>query len=259
MAAKIGVLDSGVGGLSVLTEIHRLLPAHSTIYFADQLHVPYGPRDLAEIDGFVDPIVQFLLRQEAHVIVLACHAASAASLYALRQRYPQTPFVGIEPAIKPAVKATRSGVVGVLTTLATANGQLYRALLERYADRARIMTQLAPELVRLVEEGNGESEAAQRALEHSLRPLLDAGADHIVLACTHFPFLKDRIQAIAGARVVVVDPGSAIARQVERVWSQPVSDIPAKHIYYTSGDPAAFRRALANLIGVDASAIHVRL
>ncbi|HRF96329.1 MAG TPA: glutamate racemase, partial [Aggregatilineales bacterium] len=113
MNGKIGVFDSGVGGLSVLREIHRLLPNIPTVYFADQKHVPYGPRPHAQIYGFVRQVVEFLIEQGAEVIVLACHAGSAASLYPLREAYPHIPFVGIEPAVKPASIATKSGVIGV--------------------------------------------------------------------------------------------------------------------------------------------------
>ena len=121
----------GVGGLSVLREIHRLLPEIPTLYYADQAHIPYGPRSADEIREYVKAITEFLIGQGAGVIVIACHAASAASLQPLRQQYPDVPFVGMEPAVKPAAEATRSGVVGVLTTQATADGALYRRVLAR--------------------------------------------------------------------------------------------------------------------------------
>jgi glutamate racemase len=133
MSPKIGVFDSGLGGLSVLREIHRLLPNHPTLYFADQGHMPYGPRDPAEIHTFSRGITQFLLDRDAAVIVIACHSASANSLEKLRVEFPQVPFVGVEPAIKPAASASKSGVVGVLTTKATAEGPLYHRVLERFA------------------------------------------------------------------------------------------------------------------------------
>ncbi|MCC6802512.1 MAG: aspartate/glutamate racemase family protein, partial [Anaerolineae bacterium] len=143
----MGVLDSGVGGLSVLREIHRLLPGVPTFYFADQAHIPYGPRSADEIRGYVESIADFLIGQGAAVIVMACHSASAASLTDLRARNPHIPIVGMEPAVKPAAEATRSGVIGVLTTQATANGALYKRVVARFAANVRVITQVAPELV----------------------------------------------------------------------------------------------------------------
>ncbi len=248
----VGVLDSGVGGLSVLREIHRLLPDISTIYFADQGHLPYGPRPAGEIRRFVDAIADFLIRQGASVIVIACNAASAASLHDLRARHPEVPFVGMEPAVKPAAEATQTGVIGVLTTQATANGDLYRRVLERYASRARVITQVAPELVTLVEQGRGDAPESQPIIQGYLQPMLDAKADQIVLACTHFPFLADAIRALAG--VTLIDPSVAVARQAARVL--PPQILPADHaiaprnVYFTSGDPAAFRLMLRQLTGV---------
>ena len=247
---RIGVLDSGVGGLSVLREIHRLLPNYPTIYFADQAHIPYGTRSPAEIAGFVEQIAEFLIERGARVIVLACNAASAASLLDLRARHPAIPFVGMEPAVKPAVEATRTGAIGVLTTRATANGELYRRVLERYAAGVRVITQVAPELVMMVEAGTRDEDGSQAILRGAVQPMLDAGADQIVLACTHFPFLKERLEAIAG--INLVDPSAAVARQVARVLPPDAAPSSAENLYFTSGSAEAFRAMLRRLIGVDA-------
>lgn len=255
MSTSIGVLDSGVGGLSVLQHIHRLLPDNPTLYFADQQHVPYGPRPAHEIDAYVTAIARFLLGQGARVIVVACHAASAASLYHLRASYPDVPFVGIEPAVKPAAASTRSGVVGVLTTQATADGQLYRQVLERFAVGVQVLTRPAPDLVQIVEQGNQQTAAGRAALRRHVAALTAAGADQIVLACTHFPFLADEIRALAGPGVTLVDPGPAVARRVAQVLPCPVADngavaaTDASHHYYTSGDPVHFGELLALLLG----------
>lgn len=251
---KIGVLDSGVGGLSVLREIHRILPQHSTIYYADQAHVPYGTRPHAEIDCFVDSITRFLLGQGVDVVVLACHAASAASLQILRGRYPQVPFVGLEPAIKPAVLNTRSGVVGVLTTQATADGALYRRLLQRYGGTAQIITQAAPELVTLVESGQTTGAAIRPVVAYYVEPLLRAGVDQIVLACTHFPFLAEVIRDVAGDTALLVDPGAAVARQVQRVLPDSADAQPPSHRYLTSADADTFSRIASALIGDEIAA-----
>jgi glutamate racemase len=250
--ARIGVLDSGVGCLSVLREIHRLLPDHPTLYFADQFHLPYGPRDPQQISTFVEAIARFLIARGAAMIVIACNAASAASLYNVRAQYPRIPFVGMEPAVKPAVEATRTGVIGVLTTQATAEGMLYKQVLERYAANTRVMTQIAPELVRVAEDNSQHTPTGRELIRQHIQPLIEAGADQIALACTHFPFLTDVIQEIAGPAVCLFDPGPAIARQTARVWPEEVAVTPGQHVYYTSGSSEHFRRMLRTLIGVDA-------
>ena len=256
-AAKIGLLDSGLGGLSVLGEIHRLLPDCSTIYVADQAHLPYGPRPPSEIDGFVDGIVRFLLADGARIVVLACHAASAASLESLRRRYPDVPFVGIEPAVKPAVEQTRGGVIGVLTTQATADGPLYRRVLDRFATDVRVMTRVSPDLVELVESGDWESDAGRDVVRRAIEPMLDAGADHVVLACTHFSFLESLIVEAAGPNVRLVDPGPAVARQTARLWQPDCEPLPT-HRYLTSGSPPRFAEMLDRLLGLQAAVEQAR-
>ncbi len=244
--AFVGVLDSGVGGLSVLREIHRLLPDTPTLYYADQAHLPYGTRTAAEICRFVEAIADFLIGQGAALIVLACHSASAAALEHLRKRYPEIPIVGIEPAVKPAAEATHSGVIGVLTTQATADGALYRRVVARYAAHVRVITGVSPELVTMVEQGSPDEALLRRCIE----PMLAAGADQIVLACTHFPFLKAQIAQITD--VTLVDPGAAVARQVRRVLPPSVHSQASINRYYTSGSPEQLHAMLKGLIGVDA-------
>lgn len=256
--AKIGVLDSGVGGLSVLREIHRLMPSHPTLYFADQSHLPYGPRDAAQISVFVTTIAQFLICQGAAMIVIACNAASAASLHGVRAQHPRVPFVGMEPALKPAAEATRTGVIGVLTTRATAEGTLYRQVLERYAANVRVITQIAPELVRIVEDNSKNTAESREIMRSYVQPFADAGADQIALACTHFPFMADAIQEIVGPDVDLIDPGPAIARQTARVWPPDVQVARDAHVYYTSGSPDTLRQMLRALIGVDSPVSGVR-
>lgn len=251
MNGKIGVFDSGVGGLSVLREIHRLYPHIPTIYVADQKNVPYGSKNHAEILSFVRPIVDFFIQQGAEVIVLACHAASAAALYPLRDLYPDVPFVGIEPAVKPAVNASKTGVIGVLTTQATADGVLYRKVLSQFAGHAQVITQIAPHLVTLVESGTFATEAGRRIIRDYIQPLLAQNIDQLVLACTHFPFLADEIRHIIGDSVTLVDPGLPVAKQVGRVLPKNFVPDAASHTYFTTGDVTAFQQALHLLIGVD--------
>jgi glutamate racemase len=236
----------------VLRDIHRLLPDHPTLYFADQFHLPYGPRDSAQISTFVEAIARFLIQRGAAIIVIACNAASAGGLYHLREQYPGIPIVGIEPAVKPAAEATQTGVIGVLTTQATAEGEPYRRVLERYASQVRVITQVAPELVRMAEENNQHTPANREIIRQYVQPLLDAGADQIALACTHFPFLADTIQEIAGSGVSLIDPGPAIARQAARVWPPSLPTISGENTYFTSGSSEQFRVMLRTLIAVDA-------
>lgn len=233
---KIGVFDSGIGGFSVLREIHRLLPAHPTIYVADQINLPYGSRPAAEIQAFSDRITRFLVAHGSVIIVIACNTASAASLEYLRTHYPNIAFVGMEPAIKPALEASKTGVVGVLSTRGTAEGTLYKRLLERYAGDKRVITRIAPDLVRIAEEQSQYTLASRQIIKSCVGPIMDAGADHIVLACTHFPFLADVIQEIVGQTVSLVDPSSAVARQTARLWPSGVVPQPQPNAYFTSGD-----------------------
>ncbi len=250
---KIGVLDSGIGGLSVLREIHHLLPYHPTVYFADQFHLPYGPRSVEEIRTFCVAITDFLLEQGAVMIVVACNTASAASLLYLREQYPQIPIVGMEPAVKPAAEHSRSGVVGVLSTRTTAEGSLYQRVLQRYASDVKVITQVAPELVRIAEEQSQHTAESRAIITDYLRPFMDAGADEIVLACTHFPFLASAIQDIAGVGVRLIDPSPAIARQAARVWPAHHNPQFVPHQYFTSGSAEHLQNALKSLIDVEAN------
>lgn len=255
LTAKIGVFDSGIGGLSVLREIHRLLPDHPTVYLADQYHLPYGPRPVSEIQSFAEAITNFLLGQGCVVVVIACNTASAASLLYLRQKFPHTPFVGMEPALKPALAASQTGVVGVLSTRATAEGDLYKRLLERYVDGKQVITQVAPELVRIAEEQSQHTSASRAIIADYIQPLIDAGADTIVLACTHFPFVAEVMQEVAGQGVKLVDPAPAVARQTARVWPADLSTHPAPNAYFTTGNHNHFQQMLNTLTGIDTGSI----
>jgi len=183
----IALLDSGVGGLSTLCEIRQLLPFEDILYFADQGHVPYGPRPLAEIQGFVRGISRFFLERRAKAIVIACNAASAGGLKHVREVFPDIPFVGMEPAVKPAAENTRTGVIGVITTKATYQGELFASVIDRFAKDVQVVTQVCPEFVTRVELGELDNSETRRVAEEYLQPLLDAGMDELVLGCTHSP------------------------------------------------------------------------
>lgn len=249
----IGIFDSGVGGLSVWREIRRALPRHDTLYLADQAHVPYGSRPLEQVRAFTAEIARFLQQEGARVIVLACNTASAAALHPLRATFPSLPFVGMEPAVKPAAENTRTGVVGVIATPATFQGELFASLLERFASDVDVRTQVCPGLVQAVERGELDTPETERLLRGCLAPLLEAGIDELVLGCTHYPFLRPLIRRVVGPRVEIVDPAPAVARQVGRVLTQHHlpgrSGRTIRHLFYTTGDPEAFDAVAERLLG----------
>lgn len=252
-AVTIGIFDSGVGGLSVLRAIRALLPQHPVIYLADQAHVPYGPRSLEEVRGFAEGITRFLLRHGARVIVVACNTASAAALYHLRTMYPDVPFVGMEPAVKPAAEQTQTGRVGVLATPATFQGALYASVVERFASHVRLYQDTCPGLVEAIEAGDLNGETPRQILERALRPMLAEGIDTVVLGCTHYPFVIPLIQEITGAEVRVIDPAPAVARQTQRVldqrgWLTP-SGRAGKVRFFTSGEVERLRMQVQRLLG----------
>ncbi|MBK5109308.1 MAG: glutamate racemase, partial [Anaerolineales bacterium] len=213
----IGIFDSGVGGLSVLRAVRELIPNEDLLYLADQAHVPYGSRTLAEVRRFSEGITRYLLEQNAKLVVVACNTASAAALHHLRAVFPQIPFVGMEPAVKPAAETTRSGVVGVLATPATFQGELYASVIERFAVGVRVMQGICPGLVMEIDQENLDTPEVYSILEKALKPMLVDGIDTVVLGCTHFPFVIPVIETIVGPGVRVIDPSPAIARQVQRL------------------------------------------
>lgn len=213
----VGVLDSGVGGLSVLRAIRAAQPNADLIYYADQAHLPYGPRPAAEIRRLTEAGVDWLLAQGCEAVVLACNTASAAALQGLRSTHPRIPFVGMEPAIKPAAAATRSGVIGVLATPGTLRGELFRQTRERHAAHVRVIEQPCAGWVEQVESGDLDGVAAQALVQRDVAPLLAEGADALVLGCTHFPFLAPLIADLAGPGVRLIDPAPAVAAQLNRV------------------------------------------
>ena len=216
----IGIMDSGVGGLSVLRHIWDLLPAENLVYFADQEHVPYGPRPADEIHQFSKAITLFLLGQEAKVVVVACNTASASSLSFLRRTFPQVPFVGMEPAVKPGAEHSTEGKIGILATAGTFGSRRYASLMARYAQGVFVYEDPCPGLVEQIEAGELASLETERILWRALEPMLAAGVDTIILGCTHYPFVLPLIQQLAGPGVSVIDPAPAVARQVKRVLQE---------------------------------------
>src|SRR5215211_6490553 len=215
--SPIGIFDSGVGGISVLRAIREQLPAESILYFGDQGHIPYGLRPMEQIREFSDASTRFLLEQGAKIIVVACNTASAAALKYLRQEYVNVPFVGMEPAVKPAAEWTQTGRVGVLATPATFQGALYASVVERFANGVELLQDTCPGLVQQIERGNLHGEETRKILEAALLPMLEKNIDTVVLGCTHYPFVIPLIQNIVGEKVRVIDPAPAVAMQTRRL------------------------------------------
>ncbi len=248
--APVGVFDSGVGGLSVLGEIERLLPCESLLYVADTGHIPYGEKSSEFIRERCATVARFFHGQGAKALVLACNTATVAAVADLRQRYPDWPIVGMEPAVKPAAAATRSGVVGVLATTGTLRSAKFVALLDRFANEVQVITQPCPGLVELIETGDLDSPALRLLLQGYVQPLLDAGCDTLILGCTHYPFLKPLLATMVPANVALVDTGAAVARQLQRLLSagNQLAEGPARPAqFWTSGSADIFRNVLPKL------------
>jgi glutamate racemase len=262
LTGPVGVFDSGVGGISVWREIVRQLPHEDVVYFADQAHVPYGPRSQDEIRRFCDGIARFLIAQGCKALVVACNTASAAALKHLRETFRHLPVIGMEPAVKPAAAMTKSGVVGILATPATFQGRLFQATAGRYAADIRLVNQVCNGLAELVETGELDGTEMDAALRGFLAPILEAGADTIVLACTHYPFVIEPIRRIAGEHVTVIDPAPAIARHLGNVLDDhglaAYRDRIGGWRFYTSAGAAAFRSALARMAGIEAAVMQAR-
>ncbi|MGZ8982745.1 MAG: glutamate racemase [Methylotenera sp.] len=211
----IAVFDSGVGGISVLQHIHALLPHEQLLYVADSKYAPYGNKTPAEIQARCFEIADFLIKQGAKVLVVACNTATAAAIDAMRERYT-LPIVGMEPAVKPAAEASRNGVIGVLATTGTLKSAQFAALLESYGRNVKVVTQACVGLVECIERGELSSDSTLALLKQYCQPLLDEGADTIVLGCTHYPFVKPLIEKIVGSQVTLIDTGAAVAKYLQQ-------------------------------------------
>ena len=238
MAAKggaVGFFDSGLGGLCILDAFKTLCPHESTIYIADSKNCPYGNKPAAEIVKLAESNTRRLLRRGCKMVVVACNTATAAAIDFLRERHPEVPFIGIEPAVKPAALRSKTGVVGVLATAGTFGGRLYTETKAKFAKDVAVIATVADEFVELVERKEISGAAAERVVRARIEPLLKAGCDKIVLGCTHFPHLKPLIEKICDGRAEVIDPSDAVARQAKRVLSArglaaPASEKPS-HIF----------------------------
>lgn len=256
------MLDSGVGGLSVLIHLQRQLPSEHILYFADQSHIPYGPRSAEVIQAYTAGITRFLLRQGAKLIIVACNTATAAALDTLRSTFPDVPFVGMEPAVKPAALNTRSGKVGVLATPSTLNSNRYAGLMARYASGIQVYEDPCSGLVQLIEAGALDATETRALLERVVSPMLDAGVDTLVLGCTHYPFIRPLLERIIGDDITIIDPAPAVARHTRFVLQQhrliaPDGQEGALRCF-TSGDPRQMEAFAARVLEAPCAAEAVR-
>ena len=249
----IGVFDSGVGGISVLRELRRVLPHENFIYYADSGHCPYGGKPREEIAARAHAISEQLIARGAKLIVVACNTATIAAVEQLRATYP-IPFIGMEPAVKPAVAQSRSGVVGVLATGAALAGDKFHMLMAAHARDVRVITQPCPGLVERVEQGDLQGPQTRELVQCYVQPLLTQQADTLVLGCTHYPFLRPLIADVAGPQVALLDTGEAVARHTRRVLEREglLTDSAATGTveWLGSGDEAQYRELRERLMAL---------
>lgn len=242
----IGVFDSGVGGLSVLMEIRKAIPQADLVYVADRARAPYGTKSLADVESFSLDVASWLVDRGASCLVVACNTASAAALESLRAEHDALPIVGMEPAVKPAASVTRSRRVAVLATAATFQGRLFESVVTRFAGDVDVLTRACPDWVDLVETGTVDGAEAENAVAGVVDPIVEAGVDVIVLACTHFSFLAPVIRRLTSLEVV--DPAPAVAAQTARVAPRVGT---GQLTIAASGDIAELGRLAGALASID--------
>ena len=245
----VGIFDSGAGGLSVFREIRKLLPEERYIYYSDNAHCPYGEKGREYIIDRSREITRFLLDKGCEIIVVACNTATAAAISTLREEFPVR-FIGMEPAIKPAAQATKTGVVGVLATAGTLKATKYLDTREKWAQNVKIVEHIGQGFVELVENGILTGTEAESVVEKSVRPLIEAGADTIVLGCTHYPFLSETIIKTAGQPITLIDPAPAVARHLLEVMQEKnlVKRDGFSMVLHSSGDKTTLQKTYGNLL-----------
>ncbi len=248
---QIGVFDSGVGGLTVWKYLIQTLPAESVIYLADSKHAPYGERSRDEIINFSVENTRFLLAKGAKLIVVACNTATGIAIQYLREHF-DCPFVGMEPAVKPAAAKSKSGRIGVLATANTFEADHFKQTKNRFADHVEVMIAIGNGLVELVEDGQAKSETAKELLKKYVCPMVEQGIDQLVLGCTHYPFLIPSLKSFLPANINIIDPAPAVARQVERVAKQHEllneSKLKPQYDFYSTGNQVILNNLAAELM-----------
>jgi len=252
----IGVFDSGVGGISVLKHIRALLPHEQLLYVADSKYAPYGNKTPAEIQARCFEIADFLIKKEIKALVVACNTATAAAIEVMREKYIlpdfNFPIIGMEPAVKPAAEASKSGVIGVLATVGTLKSAQFAALLETYGRNVRVVTQACVGLVECIERGELNTNTTLALLKQYCQPLLDEGADTIVLGCTHYPFVRPLIETIVGSKVTLIDTGMAVAKHLKHQLQEQYLLLPsysANVHFWTNSEAKNAKLVIAQLWG----------
>ena len=242
----IGLFDSGIGGTSIWKEIHKLLPNENTIYLADSKNAPYGQKSKDEIIGLCEKNTEFLLNQNCKMVVVACNTATTNAIHELRQKY-KVPFIGIEPALKPAATQSKTQTIGILATEGTLNSELFHKAVSQYQN-IKIIEQIGHGLVPLIENGDLNSSDIKDLLLQYLVPMVDANIDYLVLGCSHYPFLIPEIKKIVPSSIQIIDSGEAVAKQTQAILNLNggfrKSIKTSQQIFYTNGNPNILKTIL---------------
>jgi len=241
----IGIFDSGIGGTSIWSAIHHLLPNEKTIYLADSKNAPYGQRTKEEIVALSKKNVDFLLEMNCKLIVVACNTATTNAIVELRADY-DIPFIGIEPAIKPAANNSKTQVIGILATKGTLNSELFNKTAEMFQN-TKIIEQVGYGLVQLIEDGNLNSPEMTPLLESYLKPMIDANIDYLVLGCSHYPYLIPQIKKILPEHIQIIDSGEAVARQTQNILRERVGftdNQKSEPVFYVNSNPEVLKSIL---------------
>ncbi|MBB3124467.1 glutamate racemase [Mesoflavibacter sabulilitoris] len=245
----IGIFDSGVGGTSIWKEIHALLPYENTIYLADSANAPYGPKGKDAIIALSEKNTEYLLNQNSKIIVVACNTATTNAIKHLRKKY-DVPFIGIEPAIKPAALQTQTKAIGILATKGTLSSELFFNTSQLYSNGIEIIEQEGEGIVQLIESGNINSEEMRALLEIYLKPMLNANIDYLVLGCTHYPYLIPQLLKMLPKHIKIIDSGEAVARQTKAILKQlnllNIADVKPDLKFYINSNPKVMSQLLNN-------------
>lgn len=241
----IGLFDSGIGGTSIWKEIHNLLPNENTIYLADSKNAPYGQKSKEEIIDLSIKNTEFLLNQNAKMIVVACNTATTNAIKELREKF-DIPFIGIEPAIKPAANNSKTQTIGILATKGTLNSELFNKNVEKFQETT-IIEQIGFNLVKLIESGEMHSEEMTLLLKQYLQPMIDANIDYLVLGCSHYPYLIPQIKEIVPSNIKIIDSGEAVAKQTQKILKEKIgfnTGVKKTTLFYTNSNPKVLESIL---------------
>lgn len=241
----IGLFDSGIGGTSIWKEIHNLLPNENTIYLADSKNAPYGMKSKEEIIDLCFKNTDFLLEQNCKMIVVACNTATTNAIKELRSKY-DVPFIGIEPAIKPAANSSKTNTIGILATKGTLNSELFHEKVKSYTN-VHIIEQIGHGLVQLIEEGSIDTPEMMELLESYLQPMINQNIDYLVLGCSHYPYLIPQIKKILPRDIEIIDSGEAVAKQTKNILIQNnllKESKTNKQVFYTNSNPTVLQNIL---------------